>query len=70
LADPLREVGDMGVTLKAGVQAGRDPDFALEIGSLMAPFQYYELQSLKLVVAGGKCKLLWKEPLKQRHFLV
>jgi hypothetical protein len=29
------EVGDMGVTLKSGVQAGRAPDFALEIGSLM-----------------------------------
>jgi hypothetical protein len=36
----------MGVTLKSGVQAGRDPDFALEIGSLMVHFQYYQLQSL------------------------
>jgi hypothetical protein len=40
------EVGDMGVTLKSGVQAGRDPDFVLEIGSLMVHFQYYQLQSL------------------------
>jgi hypothetical protein len=40
------EVGDMGVILKAGVQTGRDPDFAMEIGSLIIPFQYYQLQLL------------------------
>jgi hypothetical protein len=32
------EVGDMGVTLKEGVQTGRDPDFTIEIGSLI---KYY-----------------------------
>jgi hypothetical protein len=36
----------MGVTLKADVQTCRDPDFAMEIGSLIVPFQYYQLQSL------------------------
>jgi hypothetical protein len=36
----------MAATLKAGVRAGRSPDFALEIGSLMVPFQCYQLQSL------------------------
>jgi hypothetical protein len=40
------EVGDMGVILNAGVQTGRDPDFAIEIGSLIVPFQYYQLRSL------------------------
>jgi hypothetical protein len=40
------EVGDMRVILKAGVQPGRDPDFAKEIGSLIVPFQYYQHQSL------------------------
>jgi hypothetical protein len=40
------EIGDMGVTLKSAVQAGGDPGFALEIGSLMVHFQYYQLQSL------------------------
>jgi hypothetical protein len=36
----------MGAPLKAGVLAGRSRDFALEIGSLMVPFQYYQLQAL------------------------
>jgi hypothetical protein len=36
----------MGVILKVGVQTGRDPDFAMEIGSLIVAFQYYQLQSL------------------------
>jgi hypothetical protein len=36
----------MGAPLKAGVLAGRSRDFALEIGSLMVSFQYYQLQSL------------------------
>jgi hypothetical protein len=54
------EVGDITVTLKAGVQAGRDPDFTKEVGSLMVPFQYYQLQSINLVMAGRKCKLHWK----------
>jgi hypothetical protein len=27
------DVGDMGVVLKAGIQTGRDPDFAMEIGA-------------------------------------
>jgi hypothetical protein len=39
-------VGDMGVVLKAGIQTGRDPDFAMEIGSLIVPFQHYQLRSL------------------------
>lgn len=36
----------MGAPLKEGVLAGRSRDFALEIGSLMVSFQYYQLQSL------------------------
>jgi hypothetical protein len=40
--------GDTGITLKTFVQAGRSPGFAFEIGSLMIPFQYYQLQSLIL----------------------
>jgi hypothetical protein len=40
------EVGDMGVILNAGVQTGRNPDFAIEIRSLIVPFQYYQLRSL------------------------
>jgi hypothetical protein len=36
----------MRVILKAGVQTARDPDFAMELGSLIVPFQYHQLQSL------------------------
>jgi hypothetical protein len=39
------EVEDLGVTLKACSQAGRQPRLCLGDRELVVPFQYYQLQS-------------------------